>query len=288
MLPSHKEGIVYYEHCKLLVDDARLCVVRSEGALERYWSIPHAATLAILLGPGTSLTQAAAKMLGKEGVLIGFVGGEGVPIYFASQNEYRSTKYLHAWVDRWRDDNLRIEMAKLFQYRRVELLRRAQQVFPELENAEPDIERFLAEVSTAKSDAKIISEEGVLSKALYRNWAVSTGVDFRRDHKGGDLVNRNLSTGNYYAYGLSSAVLWTLGIPHGFSIVHGKTRRGGLVFDLADVIKDATIMPNAFNSSLSNETNSEFKARCSAGFDKFKAVEYLMNTVKVACDCTGN
>ena len=36
MLPSHKEGIVYYEHCKLLVDDARLCVVRSEGALERY------------------------------------------------------------------------------------------------------------------------------------------------------------------------------------------------------------------------------------------------------------
>jgi len=36
-----------------------------------------------------------------------------------------------------------------------------------------------------------------------------------------------------------------LGLPHGLAALHGKTRRGGLIFDIADMIKDATILPQA-------------------------------------------
>jgi hypothetical protein len=41
------------------------------------------------------------------------------------------------------------------------------------------------------------------------------------------------------AYGLAATTLWVLGIPHGFALMHGKTRRGALVFDIADLIKDS-------------------------------------------------
>jgi CRISPR-associated endonuclease Cas1 subtype I-F len=63
---------------------------------------------------------------------------------------------------------------------------------------------------------------------------------------GTDGANRLLDQGNYLAYGLAAVAAWVTGIPHGLAVLHGKTRRGGLVFDLADLIKDALILPQAF------------------------------------------
>lgn len=60
------------------------------------------------------------------------------------------------------------------------------------------------------------------------------------------LINNFLNHGNYLVYGLAATALWVLGIPHGFAVVHGKNRRGALVFDNADVIKDAIVLPWTF------------------------------------------
>jgi len=46
----------------------------------RYFNIPIANTTVILLGSGTSITQAAVRMLAQAGVLIGFCGGGGTPL----------------------------------------------------------------------------------------------------------------------------------------------------------------------------------------------------------------
>ena len=69
MLHSHKDGILYLEHCKVSSSDDRLTFSRYEDAVEKFWSIPYAATGCILLGPGTSLTHKAAKFLSSEGVM---------------------------------------------------------------------------------------------------------------------------------------------------------------------------------------------------------------------------
>ncbi|HBO7832617.1 TPA: type I-F CRISPR-associated endonuclease Cas1 [Pseudomonas aeruginosa] len=289
MLPSHKEGIVYLEHCRLQVDDERLCLVRAKDALEKFWSIPHAATLSILLGPGTSLTQAAAKFLGREGVMVAFVGGEGAPVYYASQNEYRPTAYLQAWVKSWAEQGTRLAMAKVFQQARVNMLRRTSSVFTELKGCELAIERFENEMVAASSASKIMSEEGVLAKVLYKACALSSRTEgFKRDHQSDDLANKFLTTGNYLAYGLAAASLWLLGIPHSLPINHGSTRRGGLVFDLADVVKDACVMPTAFRSAALDDERAEFRAKCIAVLDKYNALETMINTVKDACACHSN
>jgi CRISP-associated protein Cas1 len=70
--------------------------------------------------------------------------------------------------------------------------------------------------------------------------------DFVRSRDGDDEANAFLNHGNYLAYGLAATTLWVLGIPHGFAVMHGKTRRGALVFDVADLVKDAIVLPQAF------------------------------------------
>lgn len=242
-----------------------------------------------MLGPGTSLTQAAAKFLAREGVMVAFVGGEGAPVYYASLNEYRPTAYLQAWVRSWIEPGTKLAMSKVFQKARVKMLRRTAAVFPELNDSELAIKRFESEMLSANSEAKIMAEEGMLAKALYKVCASSSRTEgFKRDHQADDLANKFLTIGNYLAYGLAASSLWLLGIPHSLPVNHGCTRRGGLVFDLADVVKDACVMPTAFRSAAQGDGQAEFRAKCIAVFDKYKALETMIDTVKDACACHSN
>ena len=101
--------------------------------------------------------------------------------------------------------------------------------------------------------AALLTEEARLTKTLFKLACDATGYgDFTRAKggSGGDPANRFLDHGNYLAYGLGATTTWVLGLPHGLAVLHGKTRRGGLVFDVADLVKDAVILPQAFRSGI--------------------------------------
>lgn len=61
------------------------------------------------------------------------------------------------------------------------------------------------------------------------------------------------------AYGYSACVLQVLGIPFCLPVMHGKTRRGALVFDLADVVKDGLVIPSAFKNGSSFLSDQRFR-----------------------------
>src|SRR5690606_26770500 len=103
------------------------------GKRSLYWNIPIANTTTVMLGTGTSITQAAMRELAKAGVLVGFCGGGGTPLFtanevdvevawFSPQSEYRPTEYLQAWVRFWFDDDLRLFAAKRLQQLRLQRL----------------------------------------------------------------------------------------------------------------------------------------------------------------------
>lgn len=118
----------------------------------------------------------------------------------------------------------------------------------------------------------------------YAVWSRHTQTQFTRKPKAKDAANRFLDNGNYLAYGLAAAVLWILGIPHGLPVLHGNTRRGALVFDLADVIKDSCIMPAAFLGAAEEDDESANRGRCLAALDRFKALDTLFATLKEGID----
>ena len=95
--------------------------------------------------------------------------------------------------------------------------------------------------------------EGVFAKSCFKSFAHGVGIsDFTRQHGKDErgsfeaLANSRIDHGNYLAYGTASAALWATGIHRGLSVLHGKTRAGGLVLDLADGFKDGLVLPHAF------------------------------------------
>ena len=134
--------------------------------------------------------------------------------------------------------------------------------------------------------AALLAAEGEMSKQLYRLLAQHLSIEgfSRQPQSAPDLANRFLDQGNYLAYGLAGLVLWVLGIPHSFPLVHGKTRRGALVFDLADVIKDGCIMPVAFQCAAEETTESEFRKRALRQLKEEQALEVLFEVMQTRCE----
>ncbi len=285
ILPSHKNGIIYIEHCRIVVSDERLAYLRKNDAVEKYWSIPFANTNVLLLGPGTSLTQQAAKSLTSEGVMVGFTGGGGAPLYFASQNEYRPTEYLQGWVSFWFDKKKRLKIAKQFQVKRCEQVQEFySKKFKNKIDVRLCIDQYLKHIKIAKNNEALMGYEANFAKTLYFLLANHFEIEnFTRNPKDKDEINKYLDQGNYLAYGLGASALWILGIPHSMPVSHGMTRRGALVFDVADIIKDACIMPNAFISAAKKETESEFRGRCIKTLDDLKALEIMLKQIIKAC-----
>jgi CRISPR-associated protein Cas1 len=50
-----------------------------------YWNIPIANTTAVMLGMGTSVTQMAMREFARAGVMVGFCGTDGTPLYSANE-----------------------------------------------------------------------------------------------------------------------------------------------------------------------------------------------------------
>lgn len=84
ILHSKRANIYYLQHYRVLVKGGRVEYVTDEGKQSLYWNIPIANTTSVLLGTGTSITQAAMRELAKAGVLVGFCGGGGTPLFSAN------------------------------------------------------------------------------------------------------------------------------------------------------------------------------------------------------------
>lgn len=89
------------------------------------------------------------------------------------------------------------------------------------------------------------------------------------------------------AYGLGAVATWVLGLPHGLAVLHGKTRRGGLVFDIADLIKDALILPQAFIAAMAGESEQEFRQRCVENFNRTEALDIMIDSIKLVAEKLG-
>lgn len=123
-------------------------------------------------------------------------------------------------------------------------------------------DNFEQNISKASSIQEILLAEGRYTKSIYQMCATNSKIKFNRDRRlvKEDPVNPLLTHSNYLCYGYASVVLTGLGIPYSLPIMHGKTRRGALVFDVADLIKDAISIPLSFFHGLnSNISDSEFR-----------------------------
>lgn len=301
ILHSKRANMYYLEYCRVMQKDGRVLFLTEEKKENLYYNIPIANTTTLLLGTGTSITQAAMRMLSQAGVLVGFSGGGGTPLYMANgveqpiewmtpQSEYRPTEYLQGWMSFWFDEEKRLQAAKLFQQARIEFIEKVWKKDRDLKiegfqfddkSMQGAFQTFHTRTDKATKHSELLLTEAQLTKALYKFAANNTNTaGFTRQHSSTDKANDFLNHGNYLAYGLAASCLWVLGIPHGFAVMHGKTRRGALIFDVADLIKDALVLPWAFICAKENATEQEFRQQILQAFTNHKALDFMFDTVK--------
>lgn len=308
ILHSKRANIYLIEHCRVMQKDGRVLYLTEAEKENRYYNIPIANTTCILLGTGTSITQAAMRMLAQASVLIGFCGGGGTPLLMANeiewltpQSEYRPTEYIQGWLSWWWDEDKRLAVAKQFQQQRIAFLRTTWAKDKDLiaegfDSRLPEIDQLLThhseQIDRQADVSHLLQLEARLTKHLYKLAASNARQQgFTRQHqtpKRGeqDRANAFLNHGNYLAYGMAATTLWVLGIPHGFAVMHGKTRRGALVFDIADLIKDAIVLPLAFICAQEKASEQGFRQQCLQAFTRHKALDVMFEKVKAAAQRT--
>jgi len=222
---------IYLEHGRLEVDDSSIKWI---GANRLVYRLPVATLSAVLLGPGTTVTHAAMKACADSNTPVCWIGADGMRFYAfgITPNHTNDMPRKHAAL--WADKKKRTEIA-----RRMFTLR-----FPGV-----DVQ--------AHSVTELRGMEGLRVRAKYAELGQQHGVTWKgRDYDKSnwniaDGINRALSAANASLYAVCAAVCCSLGYLPSLGFVHD----GGtlpFIYDVADLYKEITSMPAAFQAIRQN------------------------------------
>lgn len=225
-------SFLYLDRCAVQQDDNGTVAVSTGKHGVRSTQIPVATLTAVLLGPGTSVTQQAMASMSRAGCGVSFVGAGAVRAYGTFLSPYAPTARLERQAKIVTDPDLRLESARRMY-----------------------VKRFPGTSSSTFSKATIEQLrgiEGIRMRAVYdqharkarlRNWHRNTGS--RPSDGPPDAVNRALNSANSALYGIVNAVVLVLGMSPGLGVIHTGNRQS-FVLDVADLYKASVTIPLAF------------------------------------------
>ena len=303
LMLSKRACVFYLERVRVILKDDRIVYLTENlQPVERFYNIPEKNTAFLLLGKGSSITDAAARRLAESNVMVGFCGSGGSPLFsaldltfLAPQSEYRPTNYMQTWIQAWINDEARLLMAKVLLQERIDIVCRYWQKHQGLIQHGIYIDKaalatFRQDIDNASNQQQLLAAEGRWAKALYKQLAQGLDVEFVRQEGRGshdnlmDTINSYLDHGNYIAYGYAAVTLHGMGISFALPILHGKTRRGGLVFDIADLVKDAFVMPQAFLSATMGHNQKEFRMQLIETCQDQDILDYMFGFIRNTCE----
>lgn len=248
-LPQVKDRypFIYLERGRLEVDDSSVKWIDSDCNVVR---IPCATINALLLGPGTSITHEAVKVLAASNCCVSWVGEDSLIFYAVGQSPNADSR------------NLRRQMLLAADPQKAENV--ARNMFSK---------RFPSAELKGKCLKEMMGMEGYRVRQLYEEKAQKYGIGWRgRSYQPGkfelgDTTNRYLTSANAALYGILSAVIHSMGYSPHIGFIHSGSPLP-FVYDMADLYKEDICIDLAF--ALTVETagiydksmiSSEFRKR---------------------------
>jgi len=236
VLPKLRDSLSYLYFDKAVIErDNNAIVVLRKG--ERI-PVPIASLTVLMLGPGTSITHAAMRVIAENGCMVVWCGEGAERFYGYGMGETRSSEHLMRQAKCFADPDLHMQVV-----RRMYSLR---------------FEGISTENMTLQ---QIRGMEGVRVREFYKLFAKKYKVPWNgrnykeEDWDAADDLNRALSAANACLYGLSNAAIVSLGYSPGLGFVHsGKMM--SFVYDVADLYKAETTIPAAFEAVSQSRTDS--------------------------------
>ena len=222
---SDNYPFIYLERGRLEIDDSSVKWIDSEGSLVR---LPVATINTILLGPGTSVTHEAIKVMTASNCTVCWVGEDSMLFYAVGQSPTSDTRNLRHQSQLASTPKSRLAVSRrLFAY------------------------RFPGEDILKKTQQQLMGMEGMRVKALYQEMAEKYHVGWKgRSYvpgkfELGDLTNRMLTSMNAALYGILTSAIYHLGYSPRIGFIHSGSPLP-FVYDMADLYKDELCIENAF------------------------------------------
>lgn len=254
LLPKVRDSIsyVYIEHAVVEQRDSALLVLQETGKT----AIPAAALCQVMLGPGTSLTHAAVKLLAENGCTILWTGEDLLHYYAQGLGETRSAFHLIKQAELASDPKKRLEVViRMYE------------------------KRFRHSISPDLDIEQIRGMEGVRMRNAYhfasRQWGVFwNGRNYDRGSwNNADPVNRALSAANALLNGICHAAIISGGYSAGLGFLH-TGKQLSFVYDIADLYKTEITIPAAFEI-VSQSTDQVEKRVRELVRDRFRQAKLL-------------
>jgi len=307
LLVTQRAQAVFLERARVHADQGRVLYRTADDDLRKEYAIPHANLSLLFLGQGTSLSQEASRLLAAEGVFVSFTGSGGSPLHFGGLTTYSGTTHFRRMLTAYANADESLAMAKAFMQVRIAQMRKKgcklADTLCDIDDDKPikkACSKFEERVDAAKDIPALLGHEGDYTKSLYAAFAKGSGLSRKADFKrtagagGGSIshgsnvagvANSLIDHGNYLAYGFAGAALWAMGVPPHMPVFHGKTRPGGLVFDLADTFKEAYVLPIAFAAAigrLKGDLAKTFRARLMDEFSRDGVLAAAISTLEAS------
>jgi CRISPR-associated protein Cas1 len=229
---ADRHGLVLLDRGALTVEDGCLRFVSAGGgAVERgEYTIPHQSISLVMLGPGSTVSHDALRLLARHGAGLAAVGDDGVRLYTAPPLLPDVSDLARRQVALWADANRgRLDVA-----RRMYAFR-------------------LQEILPHRDIAVLRGIEGARVKTLYANLAQRFGIPWRGrrydrgDPLAADLPNQAINHAASAVEGAAAiAVTATATIPQ-LGFVHEDSGQS-FVLDIADLFRDEITIPCAFRA----------------------------------------
>ena len=248
-LPQIKDKypFIYLEKGRLHIDDSSVKWIDSDANVVR---LPIATINCLLLGPGTSITHEAVKVIAASNCGICWVGEDSLLFYAAGISPTLNTRNFRKQMLLASDKKKSVEVAR----------RMFAQRFP-----------------TAELDGKSLKEmtgmEGYRVRQLYEKKAEEYQVGWKgRRYQPGkfemsDVTNRILTVCNAALYGILCSAVHSLGYSPYIGFIHSGSPLP-FVYDLADLYKENLCIDLAFALTLkmggqyqSHQVSDEFRRR---------------------------
>lgn len=254
-------SILFVEKGSIDVLDGAFVVIDVTGVRTH---IPIGGVACLMLEPGTRISHRAAQLAALVGTLLVWVGEAGVRLYSAGQpGGARSDKLLY--------------QAKLAldETARLKVVRKMYEL------------RFNEESPTRRSVEQLRGIEGARVREQFKLLAQKYKVEWKRrnydteEWESGDLPNKCISSATSCLYGITEAAVLAAGYAPAIGFIHtGKPL--SFVYDIADIFKFDTVIPEAFRIASQTPFNPEQAVRlaCRDVFRRTKLLEKIIPTIE--------
>lgn len=228
---ADRHGLIWLDRGRLEVEDGCLRFVTAGGTLEAGdYQIPHQSVSIVLLGPGSSITHDALRLLARHGCGLAAIGEGAVRFYTAPPLMPDTSALAREQVRRWADPGRRMDVARAMYAVRF------------------------GEVVRTRDISVLRGQEGARIKRCYQLMAERHGIVWRHrrydraNPNADDLPNQALNHASSAMRAAAAVAVATVGAIPQLGFVHEDSGEA-FVLDIADLYRHDIMLDIAFGAA---------------------------------------